>query len=195
MREWMARLLGLFQRRKMEERLELELQLHRDLLAEDLAASPSGSNAVKEMGSASFRDDYYDRSGIPWLENLWSDVRYGFRSMRRSPSFALVVILTLALGIGVNTAIFSVVHGVLLKPLPYPEPERLVWMGESTGKATGISVTWVNFQNWRAMNRTFDGMAAFQFTQLTLTGRPEALMTRGLTVTSDYFGLLGMHPL
>src|SRR3954454_22075870 len=164
----------------MQERLEIELQLYRGFLAEALAASPSGSNPVKEMGSASFRDDYYDRAGIPWVENLWSDVRYGFRSMRRSPSFALVVILTLALGIGVNTAIFSVVHGVLLKPLPYPEPERLVWMGESTGKASGISVTWVNFQNWRAMNRTFDSMAAVQFTHLKLGGRGVEVVATGL---------------
>src|SRR6266567_4142651 len=102
------------------------------------------------------------------MESLFKDVLYGFRAMRRSPAFSLVVILTLALGIGLNTAIFSVVNAVLLKPLPYPESERLVWFGESAGRAEGISVTWGNFQHWRDSNHTFEAMAAFQFTGLTL---------------------------
>ena len=132
---------------------------------------------------------------FPALDSLLQDVRYGFRAMRRSPAFSLVVILTLALGIGLNTAIFSVVDAVLLKPLPYPDSERLTWFGESTGRAEGISVTWGNFKQWRDNNRTFDAMAAFQFTELTLTGRSEPLQTRGLVVTTPYFALLGMRPL
>jgi len=195
MREWVARLAGRFQKRKNRERLEFELELHRELVAEHLAATGSDSNPTRELGSASYRDDYYDRAGVPWIENLWSDLRYGFRSMRRTPSFSLILIFTLALGIGVNTAIFSLVHGVLLKPLPYPDPERLVWLGESTGRAAGISITWVNFRNWQAANHSFESMAAFQFVNLTLTGRQEALMTRGLAAGPEYFGLLGMHPL
>ena len=134
MREWISRLLSIFQKRQLQERLELELQLHQEMLEEELAASGSDSNPRREMGSASFRDTYHDRAGIPWLENFWSDMRYGFRSMRRSPSFSLVVILTLTLGIGVNTAIFSVVRGVLLKPLPYPDSERLVWLGKAQAR-------------------------------------------------------------
>lgn len=129
------------------------------------------------------------------MESLLQDVLYGFRSMRRSPAFSLVVILTLALGIGLNTAIFSVVDTVLLKPLPYPDSERLVWFGESTGRAEGISVTWGNFTHWRDSNHTFESMAAFQFTELTLTGRNEPLVTRGLVVTTPYFAMLGMRPL
>ena len=115
--------------------------------------------------------------------------------MRRSPGFSLVVIGTLALGIGVNTAIFSVVHEVLLKPLPYPGAERLVKFGESAGKAQGISVSWGNFQNWRESNHTFEAMAAFQFTERTLTGRGDPVVTLGLTVTAPYFSLLGMRPI
>jgi len=129
------------------------------------------------------------------MESLLQDVLYGFRAMRRSPAFSLVVILTLALGIGLNTAIFSVVDTVLLKPLPYPDSERLVWFGESTGRAEGISVTWGNFTHWRDSNHSFEAMAAFQFTELTLTGRNEPLVTRGLVATTPYFALLGMRPL
>jgi predicted permease len=195
MREWAARFVAMFRKRSMRERLDRELALHRELLAEDLAARGSDSTPDREMGSASFRDAYDDRAGVPSLEHIWGDLRYAVRAMRRAPAFSLVVILTLALGIGVNTAIFSVVHGVLLKPLPYPASERLVWLGEAAGEAVGISVTWPNFTTWRSENRSFEAIAAFQFGQLTLTGRGDARSIRGLIATPDYFALLGMQPL
>src|SRR5256884_4523258 len=91
---------------------------------------------------------------FPRLETFLQDIRYGLRGIRKAPSFSLVVIFTLALGIGANTAIFSVVYSVLLRPLPYPHGERLVRLGESTSQVSGIAVTWVNFQHWRAGNIT-----------------------------------------
>ena len=185
----------MFRKRAMRERLDRELALHRELLMEDLAAQASGSSPGREMGSASFRDAYDDQVGVPWLDHLWGDLRYAVRSMRRSPAFSLIVILTFALGIGANTAIFSVVHAVLLEPLPYPGSERLVWLGEAVGKAEGISVTWPNFESWRRDNRSFEVMAAFQYGGLTLTGKGEARSIRGLSATSEYFALLGMQPL
>ena len=185
----------MFRKRAMRERLDRELALHRELLMEDLAAQASGSSPGREMGSASFRDAYDDQAGVPWLDHLGGDLRYAIRSMRRSPAFSLIVILTFALGIGANTAIFSVVHAVLLEPLPYPGSERLVWLGESVGRAEGISVTWPNFKSWRTDNRSFEAMGAFQYGGLTLTGKGEARSIRGLSATSEYFALLGMQPL
>jgi putative ABC transport system permease protein len=173
----------------------LELDMHRELLAEDLAHAGSGSTPERELGRASFQDEYYDRAGLPRVEHLWADVRYACRTMRRAPSLAAVITVTIALGIGLTTAIFTVVHGVLLEPLPYPHADRLVWLGESTGSATGISVTAGNFSRWRSDNRSFDALAAFQFTAMTMTGRSEAMQTTGLQVTPEYLALLGMRPL
>ena len=135
-----------------------------------------------------------DAWGFSWLESLLKDVRYGVRAMRRAPAFSAVVILTFALGVGVNTAIFSVVHAVLLKPLPYPDSERLVRLGEATAKAD-FSVSWGNFNYWRETNHTFEAMAAYQFTDRTLTGHGDPTTARGLAVTAPFFPLLGMRPL
>ncbi len=128
-------------------------------------------------------------------EVLLRDLRYGLRGLRRAPAFSAIVILTLALGLGANTAIFSVVRAVLLKPLPYPGSERLVRLGESTGEATGISVTWINYLHWRDENHSFEGMAGFEQAPFTLTGRGDPLFTRAALVSRDFFLLLGRKPL
>jgi putative ABC transport system permease protein len=188
-------------RRSIAEDLAEELASHLDLerrAALDRGLSPDQADAIarRRVGNPTYiAERVRDTWSFPSLESFLSDVRHGFRAMRRSPGFSLVVIGTLALGIGVNTAIFSVVHEVLLKPLPYPGAERLVKFGESAGKAQGISVSWGNFQNWREANHTFEAMAAYQFTERTLTGRGDPTVTLGLTVTAPYFSLLGMRPL
>lgn len=128
-------------------------------------------------------------------EVLLRDLRYGLRGLRRAPAFSAIVILTLALGLGANTAIFSVVRAVLLKPLPYPDSERLVRLGESTGEATGISVTWINYLHWRDENHSFEGMAGFEQAPLTLTGRGDPLFTHAALISRDFFLLLGRKPL
>ncbi len=188
-------------RRTLADDLAEELASHLDLekrAALDRGLSPEEAEtaARRRVGNPTYiAERVRDSWGFPPLESFLSDVRHGFRAMRRAPGFSLVVIGTLALGIGVNTAIFSVVHEVLLKPLPYPAAERLVRFGESAGKAQGISVSWGNFQNWRDSNHTFEAMAAFQFTERTLTGRGDPVVTLGLTATAPYFSLLGMRPL
>ena len=95
------------------------------------------------------------------MHRIFQDFRYSARLLAKNKVFAAVAVLTLALGIGASTAIFSVVYGVLLRPLPYPAAERLVWLGESDPKAEGISVTWVNYQHWRKENHSFEEMAGF----------------------------------
>jgi predicted permease len=202
MREWWSRLRAWAGgRQEIDADLADEVRSHIEMETQDgidrgMSPQRAREAARSRVGNAALiQERARDTWGFPSLESLFKDIRYGFRAMRRSPAFSLVVILTFALGVGVNTAIFSVVHTVLLKPLPYPDSERLVWFGESTAKATGISVTWVNFKNWRDTNHSFEDMAAFQFTQRTLTGRGEPTVTHGMVVTHPYFGLLGMRPL
>jgi len=122
-------------------------------------------------------------------------MRYSARGIRKSPGFALVIIVTLALGIGANTAIFSVVNSVLLKPLPFPDAGRLVWLEESHPNADGISVSWGNYLYWRKLNHSFDDLAARDMAHLTLTGHGEPLFTTAGLVTNNLFRMVGAKPL
>src|SRR5690349_2934868 len=129
------------------------------------------------------------------MGTLRQHVRFAIRFLLKAPGFSLVVILTLALGIGANTAIFSVIYSVLLRPLPYPHGERLVRLGEATTQAQGIAVTWANFQHWRMENSAFEDMAANTSADLTLTGRGDAVLVDAKLVTSSTFRLTGMTPI
>src|SRR5512143_96441 len=104
---------------------------------------------------------------------LWNDVRYAVRWLRKSPGFASVAVLTLAIGIGANTAIFSVVQAVLLKPLPFRDPGRLCLLTESMPNIPVLGPSWENFQDWRAQNKSFEGVGAARIAPMTLTGAGE----------------------
>ena len=202
MREWWSKLRRAAWRHTLDEELAEEMRAHADLMTDDnlargLSAEEARAAARRSFGNmTAVQERAREAWRFPRFESLLQDLRYGLRAVRQAPGFSLVIILTLALGIGVNTAIFSVVYSVLLRPLPYPFGERLVMLGEDAGKATGISVTWINFQHWRAENRTFEDMAALiGGIDLTMTGRGEALLTHGALVTSNYFHLVGAQPI
>ena len=129
------------------------------------------------------------------LSVLAQDLRYALRSLRRQPAFTSIAVLTLALAIGANTAIFSVVNGVLLKPLPYHEPDRLVMLWETTKSGDRILVSYRNFLDWRQRQRGFTDVALYnQYSSFTMTGRGDAERIRGALVTGNYFQLLGVRP-
>jgi len=113
------------------------------------------------------------------METFLYDVRYAFRQLRKSPGFTAVTILTLALGIGANTSLFSVVNGVLLNRLPYPEPERLVTLSESKPNFEYGSISYPNFRDWQRNNRTFSAMAIYRAYAFSLTGSGEAEQVDG----------------
>jgi predicted permease len=132
------------------------------------------------------------------MSRLLNDGRFGVRQLRKNPMFALTTILTLALGIGATTAIFSLVYAVMLKPLPFPESDRLVWLSQedhSTGAAIPESLSYPDYFDWRAQNRTFSGLASYTGGNVTLTGIGEAEHLTSATVSSNFFQVLGAAPM
>ena len=133
------------------------------------------------------------------MASLFRDLRFGLRTLAKSPSFTAVVILTLALGIGANTAIFSIVHGVLLKPLDFAEPERLLMVWEyspdDAGRMRKTRATAANFFDWDAQNSVFEDMALFGSAGYNWTGDGEPEQILGARVTASYFPVLGVEPM
>ncbi|HEY9402034.1 MAG TPA: ABC transporter permease [Pyrinomonadaceae bacterium] len=128
------------------------------------------------------------------MNTFGQDIRYGFRMLWKSPGFTLVTVLALALGIGANTAIFSVVNTVLLRPLPYPNGERIVYIGEWSQQVPEMSVSYPNFQDWRAQQTTMEQIAAFRSANYVLTGVGEPERLDGRQVSSGFFNVLGVTP-
>jgi putative ABC transport system permease protein len=133
------------------------------------------------------------------MQTLFQDLRYGFRILWKSPGFTAVAVLTLALGIGANTAIFTIVNSVLLRPLPFPNPDQLVSLNEKDmrGDLPGglmANTSYPDFFDWRAQNHVFENMAAFRHTGYTLTGAGTALHIDAVIVTADFFSVLGIPP-
>ena len=128
------------------------------------------------------------------MGKLLQDVRYGLRILRQSPGFAAIAVLTLALGIGANTALFSVVNGVLLNPLPYPHSEQLASVyGEAPGATQGY-VTYLNFLDWQRESKSFSSMAMYRHEDYNLTGGSQALRVSGYMISADFFSTLGVKP-
>jgi putative ABC transport system permease protein len=129
------------------------------------------------------------------METLWQDIRYGARQLRKAPGFTAVAVITLGLGIGATTAIFSMVDAVLLRPLLYPEASRLMLLHESSEAIPDMSISMANFNDWRAQNTVFLSLAAYQRTDVVMSGRgePERLQMR--RVTASLFPTLGVQPI
>src|SRR5579859_1941207 len=126
------------------------------------------------------------------MGNLLQDLKYGLRMLAKNPGFTAVAVLTLALGIGANTAIFSVVNGVLLAPLPYPRSNRLVVIWETLPRSRGVAtISYPNFRDWQREARSFKSMAGFGWSdyELTSPGMPEHVW--GMEVSSGFFSTLG----
>src|SRR5215216_1208455 len=128
------------------------------------------------------------------MRNFIQDLRYGVRMMAKRPGFTLVAALTLALGIGANTAIFSAVNAVLLKPMPFPESEQLVDLSETFKPNNFGSVSVPNFEDWKNQNTVFAGISAYQGTSFNLEGGDAPQRIPGLSVSANYFDVLGMKP-
>ena len=128
-------------------------------------------------------------------EGLLQDLKYAARMLSKNPVYTLICLMTLGLGIGANTALFSVINGVLLKPMPYPRPNELVILAEkSKNFQAGSSISYPNFLDWQRSNSTFAAMAAYRSDDFTITGSGEAEMLRVGMVSANFFKILGISP-
>ncbi|HEV3139257.1 MAG TPA: ABC transporter permease [Vicinamibacterales bacterium] len=128
------------------------------------------------------------------VESILYDVKHAIRSYAKAPGFTLAVVATLGLGIGASTAIFSLVHGILLEPLPLPDPERLVWINETGHDGSFISTSWPNYLDWRERQHSFDVLGFSREEPLTLTGLDQARRIRARRVTGNLFKAIGVAP-
>jgi predicted permease len=189
-----------WQDERKRQDLEQELQSHLQMATSDRVgrgepAERAQQAALREFGNVALVEQVTrDQWGWRWLDEFLQDIRYGTRMLRKNPGFTLVVILTLALGIGANTAIFSVVNGVLLNPLPYSNPEQLVTLHESKPNFETGSISYPNFRDWQRSNSTFSSMAIMRSFGYSLTGLGEAERVQAKLVSSDFFSLLGIKP-
>ncbi|MFP5261389.1 MAG: ADOP family duplicated permease [Blastocatellia bacterium] len=185
----------------MEEQLEKELRFHLDQHTADLIAQGLDPDEARRQarlalgGLEQVKEQCRDARGTRWMEDLLQDFRYALRALRRNPGFAAVALLTLALGSGATTAMFTVINSVLLKPLPYPEPDRLVTLQEHTEKPTQYGDLWSfaypNFLDCKQEIRSLT-MAAWRYSGGTVSGPGESEYVEGRQVSSELFSVLGV---
>jgi putative ABC transport system permease protein len=201
-RSLLSRIAALFGRQKLDAELDDELRAHVDLAIEEnvrrgMSESTARTAALREFGGMTqTKETYRVQRGLPMFETLANDLRFGLRQLARSPAFALTAILTLALGIGATTAIFSVVKAVLLAPLPYKDPGRIVavWTtnparsGEQSPSSPG------DFAIWKQRSGVFEDLAPSYDNEQTLTGQGAPQLLIGYAVSANYLRILGVQP-
>jgi predicted permease len=197
------RLRSVFRRRQVELELDEELSFHiEQRMQQEIAHGRTPEDArriaLRAMdGLTQRQEECRDARGVNYIEEVKQDLRYTWRTLRRTPVFCVVAVATLALGIGVNTAIFTAVDSTLLRPLPYADAGRLVMLWEDRS-AFGLGQNWLspgNFGEWRGRNHVFSGMAALHAVTVNLggDGPPEALFCR--RVTANFFTVMGVQPM
>jgi predicted permease len=194
------RLRSLARRGRVEGELDKELRFHleqqtEESLARGMPPAEARHAALRRLGGmAQIQEECRDMRRTNYIENLWHDLHYAMRMLAKSPGFTVVIVLTLALSIGANSAIFSVIDGVLLRPLPYPEADRIVRVFFHSATYAKFPLNPFDFRDFRARNRSFDSLAGFTRGDLQLSGagRPERFA--GFQVTAGYFHVLGLHP-
>lgn len=196
-----SRAAALFHRPALDIDLDDEMREHISLAVEEnsrrgMTRDAARTAALREFGGVTqIKESYRLQRGMPWIETLAQDLRFAARTLRKSPGFTTIAILTLSLGIGGNTAIFSIVNGVLLNPLPFSHPEQLVALHESKPNFENGSISYPNFLDWRKENHSFSSMALARGYGFSLTGRGDAEQVNAEFLSEGFFALLGVHPM
>src|SRR5262245_3964286 len=198
LRKLFHRLRASLRRGKVERQIDAEMRFHLEMETEENIRRGMSEEEARRAALMSFggvektKETYRDIARFRRLEDLWRDLRYGARMLLKNPGFTLVAVLALALGIGANTAIFSVVNTVLLRPLPYYDPQRLVWVAEVVHgeEINGVA----DYIHWREQSKAFDHLVAFTPGSVYLTGRGEPEQLDSIRATANLFPALGVAP-
>ncbi|HEX5081025.1 MAG TPA: ABC transporter permease, partial [Blastocatellia bacterium] len=204
-RESLARISSFFRKRKLDREFDEELAAHIEMAIEDnlkqgMSAEEARRRAMIRLGGMDTARELHNESrGLPALETILQDIRYSFRTLRRDARLATFAILIIGLGVGASSTVFSVINALLLRPLPFEAPERLLWIANSGEDGlSGVTVQVAQLQELRAQSRTFSDVAAYcpfyntGDDKLIGSGEPERLT--GAPVTENFFQLLGVRP-
>jgi hypothetical protein len=200
-RQFFIRIMNLFRRSRLDRDLSEQLDAHRDMIKADLIGrgietSDAQSAAKRALGNDALVREFSRNEMVHrFADTCIRDLRYGLRSLARTPAFTLTVVLTLALGIGANTAIFSIVDRLLLRPLPFQNGEQLVVIHETALTAPRMDVSPANWLDWQRESRTFESLALWTNRYpSTLTGQGDPEQLKADTVSYEFFPLLGVQP-
>ena len=200
LQEWLSRADGFLRRRGPGRDLNDELQFHLEMAEQQLRrtgmqADDARREALVQLGGITqISEAYADQRTLPRLESWLQDATFGARMLRRSPGFTIAALLTLALGIGANTAIFSMVHAVLLRPLPFAEPENLFVVGDRDGDGAASNIGFTTFHDIQARTHTFESMTVMRSWSPTLVAGGEAERLDAVRVSWQFFSMLGARP-
>jgi putative ABC transport system permease protein len=195
------RLRALVRRRAVETEMDEELRFHFEReVDKHMRRGFTRDEALRQArmtfgGFDQVKEECRDARGVRLMETLMQDVRYALRMLWKAPGFTAIALLTLALGIGANTAIFSVVYGVLLRPLPYADPASLIVLNETTPKVGTVSVSYPNFEDWREQSHTFSKMSAVVGVSYNLAGISQPESINGYAVSPNFLSMMGIRPI
>jgi putative ABC transport system permease protein len=199
---WFVRIRNYMTGRRGDQRLREEMELHLSMQTdENIRAGMPPAEARRQArlklgGVETIREQFHAEEGLPFLETLLQDLRFAFRVLRKSPGFAITVVITLALGIGANTAIFSIVYGVVFRPLPYPQPQRIVELTESSPRGSDEKdVTYQEMQFLIEHGSPFQFLTGYTVQGYNLSVGKKTERVKGQPVSTDYFHVLGINPL
>ncbi len=201
LRRRLARVVALFTKSRLERELDGEVIAHlelaeRDALSRGLSPAEARRDALRRFGGVEqVKEIHRDDRSTMWIENVIKDARYAVASLRREPMFAIVSVSVLALGIGANTAMFSLVDGVLFRPLPFPEPDRIVRVWEAPSATSTNSTTTSTFLEVKRQSRAFDALSAESLSTATVPINGEPTRLNGRYVSWDHFAVFGLQPI
>jgi len=201
LRAWLARFKGLFQKdareRELADEIESHLQMHiDDNIRAGMSPQEARRVAVMKLGGVDqTKEAYRDRATIPFLESVMQDLRFTLRQLRKNPAFTVTATAMVALGIGASVAIFAFVDAALIKPLPYHNPSRLLYVTETTPEIPLANLSYADYVDWKKLNKVFDSLDVYNLRGYVVSTTAGMEMVAGARVSDGFFHTLGVAPL